>query len=266
MKVFVLDHGFGGADANWFEAGINYATAFNRNPERMWKINCFYSILIQHPTEGNILFDTGLPSRERFPEWALATMEFEWDEKYSLAYQLGFVGLTPDDIDHVILSHMHMDHAGGLAQCKNAVVYVNRKEAETAFTTVMSTTNPAAHGFYFKDVVLTPVKQMIYLEEDMELFPGIEVINLPGHTPGTMGIILHLDKQTIIETGDSCSLESNYMGMPSNLLVDSEKAAKSIAKIHRLAKKYPDAQVWFSHDLARFKEMKHAPEYYGAAE
>ena len=262
MKVFILDHGYGGADANWFEAGINFASAVDRNPSRMWKVNCFYSILIQHPTEGNILFDTGLPPREQFPEWVLSMMDFELNEKYSLTNQLSLVGLTPEDINHVILSHLHMDHAGGIALCKNAVVYVNRKEAESAFTTVMSTTDTVAHGFYFRNVVLSPVRQMIYLDEDLELFPGVEVINLPGHTAGTMGMILHLENHTIIETSDSCSLESNYLGMPSSLVTDVAKARQSVCKVHRLEKKYPNSQVWFSHDLEKFNELRHAPEYY----
>lgn len=72
------------------------------------------AILIQHPTLGNILYDTG--NCEDFS--AVYTEEMLHDypitEMISIREALAQKGLTPDDIDLIILSHLHFDHAGGL--------------------------------------------------------------------------------------------------------------------------------------------------------
>lgn len=77
-----------------------------------------------------------------------------------------------------------------------------------------------------------------------------------------LDMILHLENHTIIKASDSCSLESNDLGMPSSLVTDVAKARQSVCKVNRLEKKYPNSQVWFSHDLKMFNKLRHAPEYY----
>ena len=262
IKLYVLDHGYGGADPNWFELGSNFALPGDRNAPRGWKVNCFYSVLIEHPAEGWILIDTGLPAEEEYPGWVLGSMEWHFDEEYSMPAQLAKLGLKPEDIRHVILTHMHMDHMGGARYFKDtATFYVQHREAEAAYTTVMASPDTLRHGFYFKDTVLTPVKEMVYLDGDIELFPGIELISLPGHTPGCMGAVVSLESGDVIIAGDAVSLESNYYGMPSGLLTDTAAAAKSIARVHHL-ERMRKAKVLFSHDLPRFRELKKAPEHY----
>ena len=74
------------------------------------------AILIQHPTLGNLLYDTGnSPDHARVytPDML---HNYPVVECISIKEALAAKGLTPDDIDRIIISHLHFDHAAGLNQ------------------------------------------------------------------------------------------------------------------------------------------------------
>ena len=102
------------------------------------------------------------------------------------------------------------------------------------------------------------------MEEDFELAPGVELVTLPGHTPGVLGMMVHLRKSgTLIFPQDAVYTRRNY-GPParaSGIVFDSVAFFESIEKVRRLAKKH-DARVMFSHDMEFFDGMKRAPEWY----
>ena len=100
------------------------------------------AILIQHPTLGNILYDTG--NCEDFS--AVYTEEMLHDypitEMISIQEALAQKGLTPDDIDLIILSHLHFDHAGGLKHFVGTKairrVLVSEADLKNAYWSVMT--------------------------------------------------------------------------------------------------------------------------------
>jgi glyoxylase-like metal-dependent hydrolase (beta-lactamase superfamily II) len=162
----------------------------------------------------------------------------------------------------VIVSHMHYDHIGNLEHFKDiAEFFISRNELHHAFTSVCTSSNVEDHGFYIRSEVLADFKKIHIVDEDMELFKGIEAVMLPGHTPGVMGIVLHLDSGTVILPSDAVYGKANYNGTPPGIIEDTLGFQKSLAKVKALAKKY-DAQVWFSHDDNLFGKLKKAPEHY----
>lgn len=265
MKVYVLNTGKIKNDVNKTYAHKIIATKQNPAPVAQWLEVPTYAVLIEHPTAGWILYDTGShPDSDKI-----------WTESFSNAHcyiridgatmqeQLGVLGLKPSDIDHVIISHMHSDHIGNIRLFKDtADFYVSRLDAEEAFTKVCATPDRSKHGAYNKEDVLLEVKSLNYIDEDEELFPGIDAFILPGHTRGTLGILLHLEDRNIILGSDAVFGEPVYSGeyMPGGMS-DSLGFEKSLRKVKRLEKKY-DADVWFSHDMEQFKRLKKIPEYY----
>lgn len=262
MKVYVLALGCGIADANWFEAHSTVATVFDENPTLRWMNTPFYALLIDHPTAGWILYDMGpVPAAE----WAQGLQAVVKVTSGSLAEQLDKVGVKPEEIGHVILSHMHIDHIGGIGLLKDtAEFYVDRREAEAAYTTVLATCDVGTYGFYPKKEILTEVKKMNYLDvnETTELFPGVHVVDVRGHTAGTLGLLLELESGAILVTSDACNTRVNYGGCPGGLCFDSIAAVQSVQRLHRLAAQYKVQDVWFSHDEEQFNSMKKAPEFY----
>ena len=141
--------------------------------------------------------------------------------------------------------------------------YVPKADFAQAQMQVRLNSDPATHGGYIKADLDVAVKQYHLVEEDFELAPGIEVVNLPGHTPGLLGLVVHLDGGSYILPQDCVYTEEIY-GPPakaSGLLYDSLAFFDSIEKVRQLQKRY-DATVIYAHDEDNFKTLKTAPEFY----
>jgi glyoxylase-like metal-dependent hydrolase (beta-lactamase superfamily II) len=265
-KVYILNLGKLECDENWMVAMSTVATKDNKNVATHWVEIPVYAVLIDHP-EGKILFDLGCHPQASEGHWCpelVNIFPFTFAEHQRLENQLKLVNIRPEDITTVILSHMHLDHIGNIDLFKHAEVYVSRKEFEYAQTLVHSNQDPKSHGAYIKSEVVAPVKCYHLLNEDTEIFPGIEFIALPGHTAGSSGLIVHLEKEGVLIFPMDAIYNKTVYGPParaSGLVYDSIAFFKSIERVRSLAKKY-QAQVMFSHDMAVFENMKKAPDYY----
>lgn len=266
MRVYILDNGYLSCDENQMVAMATVGTASNPTPTHNWIDIPVYCVLIDHP-QGKILFDTGCPPNAMegyWPKYLCEAFPYTFSEKQRLENQLKMIGLTPQDIDMVVLSHMHLDHAGNLRLFKHAKVFVHRKDFEFGLVMTHRTPDPNAHGAYIRADLEVPV-EFTLVEEDFELLPGIEIVTLPGHTPGVLGMIVHLQKEGTLIFPMDAVYERRNLGPParlSGIVYDSLSFIKSIEKVRKLASRY-NGRVMFSHDMEFFlKEMKKAPEYY----
>ncbi len=138
------------APAGWvlLETGIGRATAAN-------------------PETGGVVYPFGAPD---FP-----------GDGDPLLSALAEHRLTPDDLVLAAVSHLHIDHAGGLAHLAGKVpVAVQSRELEFA------TTSAGLAEAYVRDDYLVPGIEWILLDGDAELTPGIDALYTPGHAPGHM--------------------------------------------------------------------------------
>lgn len=85
-----------------------------QDPEEML-FSPAWAVLIRHPTLGNVLYDTG--HSPAFLQGEMQRVLYDYPVRGIVPIQeaLAQVGLTPGDMDQLILSHLHFDHAGGLA-------------------------------------------------------------------------------------------------------------------------------------------------------
>lgn len=129
MKFYILDNGWETLDKSFFIAGANSATASNRNPETEWINIPIQAYLIEHE-DGWILFDTGCdPDWERnWPAFIPEQSPYYVTEEQLLLNRLAQLGVAPEDIRYVVISHLHVDHAGNLHHFKNAQVIVSEEE------------------------------------------------------------------------------------------------------------------------------------------
>jgi glyoxylase-like metal-dependent hydrolase (beta-lactamase superfamily II) len=188
--------------------------------------------VVTHP-KGNVLFDTGnndkiindpsywgplikLMSPERGPDVAIDT-------------QLKKIGLSPDDIKYVAVSHMHLDHGGNVCSFPKATVLVQKDEMKSAAWPEPGT----ARYFIPGDVAclrsdlgesLANKFKMVQLTGDLDVFGDGSVVlkNWPGHTPGSQMAIVRLPKTgTVILTSDNVIFPEN---LSKNLLPDTSLA------------------------------------------
>ncbi len=267
-KFYILDNGYLELDKNQMVANSNIGTLDNKNPPAQWIQIPVYCVLINNPDKGWILFDTGCHPDGMNGRWSPMSHKvapYYHTEDQLLVNQLASVGLTPSDIETVVLSHMHCDHAGGLYLFKDSAdVYVNKEDFMKALLLVYSSQDPNATGGTCKADVIEPVQKYHFLDnKDIEFAPGVELLFTPGHTAGLMALMIHLEKETYIFPVDSLNMALNY-GPPvrlSGVTVDSKSCFESIEKIRELENKYK-AKVIFAHDIEQFRTLRLAPEYY----
>ena len=267
-RFYILDTGYLEIDKNQMLANATLGTIDDKNPPAQWIQIPVYCVLINSPKKGWILFDTGCHPDGMNGRWSpmsLKVAPYYHTEEQLLVNQLKLLGLKPEDIGTVVLSHMHCDHAGGLFLFKDtAEVYVNRDDFMKALLLVYSSQDPNASGGTCKADVIEPVQKYHFLgNKDYEIAPGVELLFTPGHSAGLMALMVHLKNETYIFPVDSLNMAANY-GPParmSTVTVDSAACQASIEKIRELDERY-NAKVIFPHDIEQFKTLKLAPEYY----
>jgi len=141
-------------------------------------------ILIQANGQ-NLLIDTGVGSN-KFNE--KQKMRFGIAEESTLERSLAELGLTPTNIDHVLLTHFHNDHAAGLTRMENdqsipvftqAIHHVQAKEWDE-----VRSPNNRTRNTYLKEN-WQPVEPMVRCFEDqIEVTEGIQLIHTGGHSAG----------------------------------------------------------------------------------
>ena len=264
LKAGIIPCGFGIVDSNFMISFNTVMTWDDPDIRPKWFQSPHFMVIIQHPDAGWILWDLGSrpDSATTWPRHITKYDKYEGSHELALEKQLALLGLEPTDIRYVILSHMHMDHTGYIGLFNDsAEFFVSRTEMMHACTSVMNSTEESTYGWYVRNEVLCPVKKYHYIDRDTEIFPGITLITLPGHTPGSLGCILELECGTRILTGDAVTCEEIYDGALPGFMHDSAAFLESVSKVREYQKKY-DAEIWFSHDLDQFEKLKTIPYLY----
>jgi glyoxylase-like metal-dependent hydrolase (beta-lactamase superfamily II) len=270
-KLYVLSNGWIENDVALNVLLANQATAADPHKPAGWHRVPSLSLLIEHPRLGWILVDTGSHPDALNGVWPTAALQgspiFREPEDM-LDARLAQVGLTPADIDWVILTHLHLDHAGGLRYFSGtkagARVVCHEIELKQALYSVFKRNEPLVNAYLRADFVDVPGIMFETVEGDVELADDLHLLWLPGHTAGLLGFMLHLEHSgTIIYMSDAAYVAANY-GPPARLpgiLYDSVACLRSIERVRWLERRY-NATVIFGHDPAQFATLKQSPAYY----
>lgn len=197
-----------------------------------------------------ILFDTGFgdPDLPLNKHWgAKRTPDQE------ITTQLKKIGYKPEDIDTVVNSHLHVDHAGNNKLFKNAKFYVQRVELGYAYL-------PASFQTRLYDRIdFDHPLDYITIKGDYELFDGVEILSTPGHTPGHQSLTVDIGDGKLILCGDAAMCRRNW----DELVISGTSYAlfDSLDSLRRKLKRIRNGIPLFSHDMDFFeKEMKRVYE------
>ena len=154
------------------------------------KLDVAYFIIEGTPNRsGKVLIDTGIWSSLMANYWPGEVTDVQ-----SFEESLEKEGMTVDDVDIIIQTHLHHDHVGNTSKCKNAEVYV--QEEEWAFT---NASHPLQGQYYPKE--LYEGWKLRLIRGDFELFPGLEILHTPGHTPGTQSVAVDTNNGKTVIAG-----------------------------------------------------------------
>ena len=115
-------------------------------------------------------------------------------ERDSLEVAFEIVGISPDDVTVVAVSHLHNDHAGGLRWFTDRCpVHAQRAELEYGLSApTPDGDGPENHGFFRIDYD-DPKIDWVLADGDVEIAPGVRAVQTPGHTPGHQSFVIDLD-------------------------------------------------------------------------
>jgi glyoxylase-like metal-dependent hydrolase (beta-lactamase superfamily II) len=223
--------------------------------------------VIEH-ARGLILFDTGqdrasVTDDAYFPGGFTGFIydrlaRFDIGEQDTLTAQLGVLGYTPADVDTAILSHLHEDHIGGIAELKNADLIVSAAEwAELAKTA------PEPRGFLREHIQVPGSKwRQISFESasDPMLAPFTEWLDVmgdgslillptPGHTEGSISLLIRrASRPPLLLVGDLTYgaelLERRQVPGVGN----RRRLAETTGKVLALKRQMPDLVILPAHD------------------
>ena len=144
-----------------------------------------------------------------------------------LEAQLAARGLTAADIDAQVLSHAHWDHVQNCDLFAHAPMLIHRDELRYAHRPHRNDwATPQWTGAVLDTMRLEEVG------EGHEIMPGCRVIELPGHSPGSIGLEVETDDGVCILTGDAIhNARVAVSGRNPLVFWDEEQAAASIRRV-----------------------------------
>jgi len=223
-------------------------------------------LLIEHPVLGRILYDTGLDDDWDKTGSPLMKRHYPVAASETVVSALSKLGLTPDDIDILVLSHLHFDHAGGLKFFANTRAgrraIVAEADAREAFYRV-NITPDGASGAYIKKlfsdlpgVGFVPIRGEKRLADDLVLFVQ------KCHTPGVIGMELHLKNRTVIVTGDTVYTRESWERRlpPGGTINKTNEEFFNNLEMLRRRKEALGAELFFGHDMEQVIGWRDAGE------
>jgi glyoxylase-like metal-dependent hydrolase (beta-lactamase superfamily II) len=220
--------------------------------------------LIRHP-QGDVVVDGGNPlavAEDPRAHWgALADVfEVHMTEEQHCAAQLRRLGVQPDDVGHVVQTHLHIDHTGALGHFSNAMVVVHARELQAA----RAAEDPVATGYVRADYDRPELRWQL-ADGELDLFGDgtIRLLETPGHSAGHMSLLLDLeDTGPVLITADAVDNRGQWEGRePPRALASPEEAERSLARLRALAEQ-TDAVLVLGHDSHNWSQLRRAPDHY----
>lgn len=229
--------------------------------------------LIEGP-EGRVLYDAGCHPDAMKPDgrWSETFQsQFSWEsgpdgEACHLPNRLEQLGLGPDDIKHVVLSHMHSDHAGCVEFFRKSQVIVHRAEFDVALAYHQRRDPDSSYAWKDTEQWLRQDMNWRFVEDhekELSLTETITLLNWgAGHAAGMLGLDVSLDETGhVILASDAIFTMENFgpPARPAGYRVSAANAARTVEEIRARAERL-NAQVWCGHDMNQFMSLRHSTE------
>jgi glyoxylase-like metal-dependent hydrolase (beta-lactamase superfamily II) len=234
----------------WLDGGITAldgGAMFGVVPKALWsrkypanelnQIECACEpILIQYEGK-NYLIDSGVGAG-KLNEKQLRN--FGVSEQSTIEKSLQQLSLSPEDIDVVLMTHLHFDHAGGLTRWEgeelvptfpNATIYTTQIEWDE-----MRNPNVRSRNTYWKEN-WEPVQHLVKtFEDEIEIVQGIKMIHTGGHSNGHAIIRLEQSGEVVMHLADIMATHAHqnplwvmaYDDYPMTSVFAKEKIVKEV--------------------------------------
>lgn len=258
-SIHVVDQGRMTLDYNHMVDGAILNTSSEPNPDLVRKTLPVFGLLVDHPA-ATILVDTGVHPEAKeghWPAWLFDSSEHLDAHERTLPRELDALGYDLGDVDAVFLTHLHLDHAGGLYNFvgTDVPIYVHADELAFAWSHASRRDGDPGYvrGDFDHDLNWTP------LHRDVEThFQDVTFRKFPGHTPGFTSVQVDLDDHgTVILAGDLAYLDENYRDerpLGAKFMHDRVTWFESLRTMKGLERRH-EAEIVYGHDLEQFEAI-----------
>ena len=235
------------------------------------------SVLVRHPA-GDLLIDTGNSSRfdeeiRGYPFWLrikLKSLAGELNPKVPLPELLRRIGEDPAKVRWAILSHVHLDHAGGLMDLPPLPVLLTREElavcerSESAGQRIHDRRAHPEISAAFRAHSRVPCEAVRNVRRERRPLQGRSVVVVPlrGHTPGSVGVFVNLSPaRRMFYVGDAVDDERGFEERVGKSLIlqdsDNDKALADqvVGRLSELHEKVPGLAIIPAHGRSAYKKF-----------
>ena len=215
IRLSVLDTGFCIARSNLIARGTGWQYVRCHAP----------AFLLQHPTHGALLFDTGYAPRilDAWAHWPDRLYKYATPTTLGMPVllQLARHGMTLRDVQSVIVSHLHADHVAGLRDFPDAAVIVSREALalQQHITGIDAVRRGVLQRLFPDDFVRraqvidtfsSAVLPHLGATHDLLGDGSILLMPLPGHARGQLGALVHTDRGDVLLCADAAWTSQAY--------------------------------------------------------
>jgi N-acyl homoserine lactone hydrolase len=229
------------------------------------------AFLLEHPTAGPIVVDTGLdpsvaedprPNLGRFGSRALPALRMRPEQ--AVPAQLESRGVDVTAVRVALMTHLHLDHASGMRQFPEATFLISRPEWQFA-------KRPLAilRGYVRRHFAFTSEPLLLDFEAEGRAFASfahsldvfgdgaVRLVSTPGHTAGHYSLIVRLRDGEALLTGDAVYTMHNLRtGHLPWRFYDRRAYVASLRAMQLFARDHPEALVVPGHDMDAWRELE----------
>ena len=228
------------------------------------------AFIVEHPSAGLILIDTGFhaslavdPKPNMGPILG-RLFSPNMGPHEGLPDQLRARGFDPRDVNVVVMTHLHVDHASGVSQFPDAMFIVTAREwraaTEEKGLTAGYVKRQFDHAFDWRTIDFDgdEVSSYVAFGRTLDLFGdgSVRVAYTPGHTLGHMSVILRTAGPEFLVVADAAytmrTIEETVMPFGAH---DEHEFKRSLREVQRFIEQKPDTVVSPGHDLDAFRAL-----------
>jgi glyoxylase-like metal-dependent hydrolase (beta-lactamase superfamily II) len=235
---------------------------------RHWPWAPVPAFLLEHPGAGPILVDTGLHESlarsKRNVGLAGVLFSFRVGAGQTVRERLQQRGLAVAEIDTVIMTHLHNDHASAVEDFPDSTFVLDRREWEAAWRKAPSfrgyQRRQFDHRFDWRSVDFEApgVDAFATFGRTLDLFGdgSVRLLSTPGHTPGHMSLLLRLRHREALITVDAAYTRRTIDESVMPLLTDDvHRFRRSLGEIQRYVAQTPGSLVIPGHDAETWRGL-----------
>ena len=207
-----------------------------------------------------ILVDTGWPCSFVDDPRNLPGLSIEMSPQDTILARLAEIGFVPSDVDYVVCTPLDADHSGnhdlfpGAEFIIQQVHYDLAKRGHARFSATRATWDH-------------PSLRYRLVDGDVELVPGVVLLETSGHVPGHQSVLVRLPVfGNIVLAADAVMTRSMSDASTREIFatdMDDEAAIRcSTQKISDVAEKEGAVLVVYGHDAEQWKTLRHSPDFY----